>query len=531
MTTAAATASAPDAGADPAPASSQPRPAPRVVPHRRASRTRPPRRAPNASASSGIPAFALAATSGLLGVILGYVLGSHDARAASPRATDPTATPPPSSEPTGTAARKRRAGRAPSSSFAAPEQTMTMSAVVASPMRLGENVTGAPAPRRRGSPAALTPAKVRAVASAAKHAAQHAARRRTAAMDDDKENAGDAANEEREEKTLLGDPDAFAPPGSETGWSAADFREWCRLKMGAAPPSGAEEDPSSEDPSSAPSVPCARWIVSGELYEYPAGRLLARVEGVDLARCVVERADAVAHQLSRKMFVFLHPDTLEPLPHVEPVKYPYQHVVYRRERVEEKDESSESSVVVASEDARGASGAKAAKTTNKTGTPRHRVVAEVTTGVGADVARCEGNSVRARRTTPGAAAADAFSCPVFMDVFTADGDALEAYENYEYFSADENKNDASTRGGNRRETFGSAASGDRCAWTRFGATAPFGDRCVLRAVAWRADEGGDDALPAGIRAALAKEARGWRDAPRDLEEIRAMQAGEVGVWA
>ena len=56
-------------------------------------------------------------------------------------------------------------------------------------------------------------------------------------------------------------------------------------------------------------------------------------------------------------------------------------------------------------------------------------------------------------------------------------------------------------------------------------------RCVLRAVAWRADEGGDDALPAGIRAALAKEARGWRDAPRDLEEIRAMQAGEVGVWA
>jgi hypothetical protein len=349
-------------------------------------------------------------------------------------------------------------------------------------------------------------------------------------MDDDKENAGDAANEEREEKTLLGDPDAFAPPGSETGWSAADFREWCRLKMGAAPPSGAEEDPSSEDPSSAPSVPCARWIVSGELYEYPAGRLLARVEGVDLARCVVERADAVAHQLSRKMFVFLHPDTLEPLPHVEPVKYPYQHVVYRRERVEE--DASES-VVASDSDAR-ASGAKAAKTTT-----RHRVVAEVTTGVGADVARCEGNSVRARRTTPGAAAADAFSCPVFMDVVTDDGDALEAYENYEYF-ADEN--DAR---GNRRETTttretasdGSAAfaegsaSGDRCAWTRFGATAPFGDRCVLRAVAWRADEGGDDALPAGIRAALAKEARGWRDAPRDLEEIRAMQAGEVGVWA
>ena len=250
---------------------------------------------------------------------------------------------------------------------------MMMSAVVASPMRLGENATGAPAPRRRGSPAALTPAKVRAVASAAKQAAQqHAARRRTAAMDDDKENAGDAANEAREEKTLLGgdpddvDPNAFAPPGSETGWSAADFREWCRLKMGAKDPSsGAEEDPSSsEDPSSAPSVvPCARWIVSGELYEYPAGRLLARVEGVDLARCVVERADAVAHQLSRKMFVFLHPDTLEPLPHVEPVKYPYQHVVYRRERVEEKDESSESSVVAASEDARGASGAKAATTT------------------------------------------------------------------------------------------------------------------------------------------------------------------------
>ena len=116
-----------------------------------------------------------------------------------------------------------------------------------------------------------------------------------------------------------------------------------------------------------------------------------------------------------------------------------------------------------------------------------------------------------------------------MDVLTADGGALEAYENYEYFSADENKptrvvgeppGDFRIRR-IRRSVRVDSVRGDGAVR---GSVRPEGGG-VARG------RGGDDALAAGIRAALAKEARGWRDAPRDLEEIRAMQAGEVGVWA
>ena len=46
-----------------------------------------------------------------------------------------------------------------------------------------------------------------------------------------------------------------------------------------------------------------RWHTTGELYEYPTGRLLARVEGLDVTRAVVDDPDAVAHQLSR-VFIF-----------------------------------------------------------------------------------------------------------------------------------------------------------------------------------------------------------------------------------
>ena len=68
----------------------------------------------------------------------------------------------------------------------------------------------------------------------------------------------------------------------------ANFRRWCRLKMGDGE--------------------TVRWYTTGELYEYPTGRLLARVEGLDVTRAVVDDPDAVAaHQLSRKFFIFRHP--------------------------------------------------------------------------------------------------------------------------------------------------------------------------------------------------------------------------------
>ena len=283
MTTAAATASAPDAGADPAPASSQPRPAPRVVPHRRASRTRPlvarRTRPPRpASPRSRSPRRRVSSASSW------GTSSAATTRAPPPRARRTRRPPPPSSEPTGTARPEApsRARAVDGAGAAAPERTMMMSAVVASPMRPGENATGAPAPRRRGAPAALTPAKVapsrRPRSKPPSTPLVDEPRRWTTTK---RTPATPRTRRAREDsfRRRTSTPTPSAPPGSETGWSAADFREWCRLKMGAKDPSsGAEEDPSSsEDPPSAPSVvPCARWIVSGELYEYLAGALRAR---------------------------------------------------------------------------------------------------------------------------------------------------------------------------------------------------------------------------------------------------------------
>ena len=59
------------------------------------------------------------------------------------------------------------------------------------------------------------------------------------------------------------------------------------------------------------------------------------------------------------------------------------------------------------------------------------------------------------------------------------------------------------------------------AWTRFGACAPFGEACVLRALARRVAS--HDALPASVREYVEKHAPEYADAPRDAAEIIELQ--------
>ena len=313
--------------------------------------------------------------------------------------------------------------------------------------RLGENTTGVRIPR---TPRALAAALARASADA---------------HPDDPPSRGDSARDAPE------DADA---------WTPANFRRWCRLKMGDGE--------------------TVRWYTTGELYEYPTGRLLARVEGLDVTRAVVDDPDAVAHQLSRKFFIFRHPETLEVITErdgqpVAPVRYPYQHVLYRRvvqRRGQDEDDAS----------------ATAAE-----------VVAEVTTGCGADATTVRGSSVAVSRSFSDDAAAS-FSCPVFLHLDTEDG-PFEAYENYEYFG----EGTGTGSGSNSGAKGASVGSAGHCAWTRFGATPPFGDRCVLKATSWRVGEEKD--LPASIREYLDQQPKMWREAPRDMEEIEALRAGKV----
>ena len=148
-----------------------------------------------------------------------------------------------------------------------------------------------------------------------------------------------------------------------------NFRKWCRMKMGDGE--------------------TVYWYISGDLYEYPTGRLLAKVEGVDLARGMTESPDAVVHQLSRKFFIFRDPSTGKVLEEFEgspvvPIRYPYQHVVYR----------------FAPEDG--------------------GVSTEVTMGSGEFITRMMGNSISVRRLD-GTRSRSCFTCPVFLNLETDQG--------------------------------------------------------------------------------------------------------------
>ena len=401
-----------------------------------------------------IPALAVAAASGLLGIIIGYILGARDRRVADDqkrrcaRISEP---PPPIARRAHLPARPHssRPVRPPShsrESRSAPQRAVAPPTPGLKSPRLGENTTGIRVPR---TPRALAAALARASLDA-----------RT----DEPPSRGDSARDAAE------DADA---------WTPANFRRWCRLKMGDGE--------------------TVRWYTTGDLYEYPTGRLLARVEGLDVTRAVVDDPDAVAHQLSRKFFIFRHPETREVITErdgqpVEPVRYPYQHVLYRRVVRERGEDENEASATAA------------------------EVVAEVTTGRGEDATTMRGSSVAVSRSFSDAAAS--FSCPVFLHLDTEDG-PFEAYENYEYFG------EGTGSGSNSSAKGASVGSAGHCAWTRFGATPPFGNRCVLKATSWRVGDEKD--LPASIRAYLDEQPKMWREAPRDMDEIEALRAGKANA--
>ena len=68
------------------------------------------------------------------------------------------------------------------------------------------------------------------------------------------------------------------------------------------------------------------WYSIGEVYSYPDGALLARMEGFDTARLVRDETDPhTAYQLSRKTFVYRHPETDEIFREVDgEVSEPYE---------------------------------------------------------------------------------------------------------------------------------------------------------------------------------------------------------------
>lgn len=220
------------------------------------------------------------------------------------------------------------------------------------------------------------------------------------------------------------------------------------------------------------------WYCYGELYAYPTGKLLAKVEGIDTDRLVKaangkSQADT-AVQLSRKIFVYRDPATNAILrevngQRVKHIEYPYQMITYRLNG--------------------------------------NAVTTAVEQGVAPRIQKIEGSTpITARRFGE----LNIFSAPLFLNIETPRG-KYEAYENYDFL----------------RQPKKTGAPQYQLSWNRYGDQPAFygPGRSMIQLLAYRVDRYQD--LPATIREFLDKEAPLWRQPPKDIEEIRQLQKGET----
>ncbi|MBC7448755.1 MAG: DUF1838 family protein [Hymenobacteraceae bacterium] len=220
------------------------------------------------------------------------------------------------------------------------------------------------------------------------------------------------------------------------------------------------------------------WYCTGELYSYPDGKLLALVEGVDAGRLLVPESHAGrdAVQLSRKTFVYRDVQTGAVLKEVDgkplvPIAYPYQVIHYQL--------------------------------------VGDRLLTSVEQGTGARLARI-GPDERARVRSNGPDAT-VFSIPLFLNIETPRG-KYEAYENYDFIvPAVRSKKEVPRY---------------QLSWNRFGDLPPaFGTgKGVMQLVCRRVEKFSD--LPAAIQTYITTEAPLYREAPRDMAEVRELQGAK-----
>lgn len=231
-------------------------------------------------------------------------------------------------------------------------------------------------------------------------------------------------------------------------FSASDFQRFVEMRVGAGQP--------------------VYWYCIGEVYEYPAGKLIAKVEGIDTARLIRSESNPTRKlQLSRKIFFYRDPENGEIIREssgmrVEPIAYPYQKITY------ELNDGRVKATVVQGQ-------APRVQTIESAGTLRVR---------------------RFGRTS-------VFSTPLFLNFPN-----FKAYENYDFFLDPDS-----------RDRYGKY----RLTWNRRGNLPPFfgGGDSVFQLVAYRFDRYRD--LPASIRAALESDGRLWMNPPKDLAEIEDLQ--------
>lgn len=322
----------------------------------------------------------------------------------------------------------------------------------------------------------------------------------------------------------------ISSPSSTAGWSPADFANWCSTKMGPTPGQS------------------IRWAITGELFEYPTGKLLATVIGVDMARRVVgdcvgdqtgdgtgdkENATSLTStagtvgtadnttnqtqtvtQLSRKLMLFLDPTSKEIITtfagrKVVPAAFPYQLVTYSL--IDVGTGNTHTNLGNGNPDTGGDRTDTAGHHAEQA---NHHVSTSVTVGAGGEkITLTRDRSVSKHRGRDGVTT---FSVPAFLDVQTKDGNKHEAYEAYDYFPGSSSCGDSSVVG-NEKETQPS----NRWTYTRFGVVHPFGEACVLKTAGYRVQSHSE--LPKQLQKFIHDNAPHFKDAPADLDEIRRLQ--------
>ncbi len=214
------------------------------------------------------------------------------------------------------------------------------------------------------------------------------------------------------------------------------------------------------------------WYSTGEVYSYPDGALLARMEGIDTARLIRDKDDPhTAYQLSRKTFVYRDPVSDEIFREVDGkkashIKYPYQYITYKLEG--------------------------------------DKLLTSVEQGSGARLRKLGPMDTMAAQRLGDVAQ---FAAPLFLNFETPRG-KYEAFEHYDFFIQPD------------------GSMPNQLSWMRYGDLPAFlgPGRTIIHLVGWRVDSFDD--LPVTIKAWVENEAQLWLKPPKDMDEIRELQKSE-----
>ena len=212
------------------------------------------------------------------------------------------------------------------------------------------------------------------------------------------------------------------------------------------------------------------WKCFGEVYSYPDGELICKMEGVDMGWKKQITEDSIL-QISRKIFIYTDPVTGEALKSyngnpVQHIAYPYQLISYVRDN--------------------------------------DKMRTWVTQGSGQRLTTIgPGTQMSARKLGKNIV----FSAPLFLNFETPRG-KYEAYENYDFIY---NKSAEST------------ADQYQIIWVRYGDRAAFAGKGkgIIQLVCHRVDTW--DELPDALKSYIRSEAPMWQGPPNGLEEINSLQ--------